>query len=791
MKKILLALVFAGIFSTAFAQLNMSLRSNVTYGESLNDIWGWKNEADGVEYAIVGLRNGVSIVSLADPDNAVEVQYIPGASSTWRDIKTYGNFAYVSNETSNGVAVIDLSGLPDAAPAYDWQPDLPSFGGVLSSIHNLFIDEFGIMYISGSNLNNGGMLMVDVATDPANPAFIAAAPPVYAHDVYVRDNRMFASEIYAGNVTIYDVSDKENVLLLASQMTPFAFTHNAWLNDAGDVVFTTDERGDAPVAAYDISDLDNIVELDQYLPIETLGAGVIPHNVHVWNDWLVISYYTDGGIIVDASRPENLIEVGNFDTFLGGDGGFSGAWGLYPFLPSGMVLVSDIGNGLYVLDANYVRACWLEGTITDAVTGEPIHEAIVVIDSDQANLGVSELDGKYETGQVLNGTFEVTYSKDGYMPETVSVDLENGVVTMQDVALTPLTSFVISGIAVQSTDGVGVPNASVVMLGETYQYETTADANGLFSVPVFEDNYQIYAGAWGYEQADLGVMEVTGSAEMVIELVPGVYEDDFILDLGWIATSEAQSGGWERGEPVGTTFQGGLSNPDFDINGDLGDLCYVTGNGGGQAGNDDVDNGIVTLTSPSMDLTQFVDPAITYHLWFFNDGGGGNSGPPNDDVEVHLTNGIDDVIVETVSISQSFWRGQSVITVADAIEITNDMKVYFTTSDDQGSGHLVEAAVDAFEVTGEPLSSTPLVEANIFNIKTFPNPFTNILRVDFELDTDGVLNVYNALGQKIEQINISATQNFVELGNNLTKGIYFVEIETEGQVSKSIRVVKQ
>ncbi|MEZ4982763.1 MAG: hypothetical protein R2769_14490 [Saprospiraceae bacterium] len=43
--------------------------------------------------------------------------------------------------------------------------------------------------------------------------------------------------------------------------------------------------------------------------------------------------------------------------------GFNGAWGAYPFLPSQTVLISDINSGLYVLQPNYVRACWLEGTV--------------------------------------------------------------------------------------------------------------------------------------------------------------------------------------------------------------------------------------------------------------------------------------------------------------------------------------------------------------------------------------------------------------------------------------------
>ena len=67
------------------------------------DVWGWVDPDDSTEYALVGLTTGVSIVSLADPANATEVAFMPGANSTWRDIKTWGNYAYVTNEKSNGV----------------------------------------------------------------------------------------------------------------------------------------------------------------------------------------------------------------------------------------------------------------------------------------------------------------------------------------------------------------------------------------------------------------------------------------------------------------------------------------------------------------------------------------------------------------------------------------------------------------------------------------------------------------------------------------------------------------
>lgn len=123
MKRLLFLFSFS-LFSTfSFSQLNMSLVGSLSYGVELNDIWGYA-APDGTEYALVGAFNGTSIVSLADPANPIEVDFIPGPGSTWRDIKTWGEYAYVTNETSNGLLVIDLSNLPGEVEYFEWTPSI-------------------------------------------------------------------------------------------------------------------------------------------------------------------------------------------------------------------------------------------------------------------------------------------------------------------------------------------------------------------------------------------------------------------------------------------------------------------------------------------------------------------------------------------------------------------------------------------------------------------------------------------------------------------------------------------
>ncbi len=694
MKKNLWLIVMLAFFQLANAQLNVSYVSNITYSQSLNDVWGYV-APDSTEYALVGTATGTSIVSLADPAMPVELAFIPGANSTWRDIKTWGNYAYVTCDSgSDGLLVIDLTNLPNSVDSY-FLTDLPI--GTLTQCHNIYIDEYGYAYLAGCNLNGGGMIFLDCFSDPYYPAYAGVAPDTYSHDVYVRDNLMYSSEIFLGRFAIYDVSDKDNVSLLGSQQTDFSFTHNTWLSDDGNILFTTDEQGGAPVGSYDVSDPSDIQVLDLFKPLETLGDGVIPHNVHVWEDWLIISYYTDGCILVDGSNPSNLIEVGNFDTYIPPSTGFQGAWGAYPYLPSGLILISDIGNGLYVLEPNYVRACWLEGFVTDSLNGLPVNNADVLILASQLNTGATDVLGEYKTGIATAGNYDVVFSAPGYHTKTINaVNLENGVLTNLDVELVPLVSYAISGQVVEASNGLGIPNAKVFLVGSINNIELTTDSDGNFSLAsIFEDTYEVYAGKWGY-QSNLELMTVSGGpGSVVVELEEG-YRDEFAVDLGWTVNGNAQTGMWTIGDPIGTTTGGGQpANPELDLDFDLGPRCYMTGNDGGGVGNDDVDDGNTVLTSPPMDLTTYNYPVLSYHTWFFN---GGGNGDPNDELTVSVSNGTTTVLLQTIDQTSTPWQGPFFFLLSDYIDITNDMTVIFETADQPDSGHLVEAAIDLFEV---------------------------------------------------------------------------------------------
>ncbi|MEO6039215.1 MAG: choice-of-anchor B family protein, partial [Saprospiraceae bacterium] len=438
MRNVLLySLLFAA--TSLFAQTNVAFRSKLTYpGQELANIWGY--EAGGREYALVGAYNGLSIVDVTNADSPVEIVQIPGAHSDWHEIKTYSHYAYVVSEGGMGVQIIDLTNLPGSNLAYHSYYGDGAINGLLPKAHALHIDVTkGYLYVYGcQTLFSGKPLVFNLNVDPYNPTYVNYVNFVgYAHDGYVDNDILYTAHIYAGLFAIVNMANKSNPVLLATQITPNAFTHNTW--PSGSTVFTTDEKTNSFLAAYDVSTPGNITLLDKIQA--TPGSGSIIHNTHILNDYAITSWYRDGVAITDVSRPANLVQVGNYDTYPNGAGnGFDGAWGVYPFLSSGNLIVSNIaasgtGNGeLWVLTPTYVRGCYLEGSVRNASNGLPVNAATVQVLTTTTS-GTSTANGQYKIGQLQSGNFTAQVSKTGYYTQNIAITLTNGVLTPLDVFL--------------------------------------------------------------------------------------------------------------------------------------------------------------------------------------------------------------------------------------------------------------------------------------------------------------------------------------------------------------------
>lgn len=264
-------------------------------------------------------------------------------------------------------------------------------------------------------------------------------------------------------------------------------------------------------------------------------------------------------------------------------------------------------------------------------------------------------------------------------------------------ACTPPPSFAYTGKVIDASTGTPLFKAQVRFSGQSFNLTTQTDVNGDFAIPqFFEDTYDIYAAIWGHQTKLIANVFIDSfSSPMTIALDSGYY-DDFVLDLGWTKSNTATTGLWTRGTPVGTTYNSAPVNPGTDVAGDYSTECYVTGNGGGQAGTDDIDGGTVTLVSPAMDLTGYMEPYISFYRWFQNTGG---TGTPNDQLLITISNGtVSDTLDFANSASPNL--GQWVyrdVRVLDYVPLSANVTVTLV-SGDLGAGHLVEAALDWFYV---------------------------------------------------------------------------------------------
>jgi len=369
---------------------NMRFVGHVPYSSG-SDIWGYI-DSTGHEFALMGLYDGTTIVDVStNPSFPTEVGFIPGVGSIWRDIKVHEHYAYVTNETGNGLDVIDL--------ADPYNPVLVNrFDSTFTTAHNLYITD-GYAYIvgPGGGPTWAGIRILDLS-DPVNPVEVGTWNVDYIHDIYVRNDTAYACGIYTGTLYIVDVSDKTNpVTMVAHQYSTYG-SHQVWLMDDSRYIVTADEYGGGHIIVWDAQDFNNINFVSSY----EVGNGKSVHNVFYKDGYLYMSYYVYGTRVVDLTDPTNPVEVGYFDEYPGDGGLYAGNWGTFPFTNSGLIFSSDMsGYGLFILSYPFLGSVeFTPLTDTENLT-DPIPLTVTVVESpnvaiDYATLmAVSGLEGVY------------------------------------------------------------------------------------------------------------------------------------------------------------------------------------------------------------------------------------------------------------------------------------------------------------------------------------------------------------------------------------------------------------
>lgn len=351
-------------------------------GIELNDIWGWTDPETGTEYALVGRTDGTAFVDVSTPGNPKYVGELPlteGARvNSWRDIKVYENHAYVvaDNAGNHGMQVFDLTQLREV-DAED-QPvtfEATAHYDRVNSVHNIVInEETGYAYAVGSSGGGetcgGGLHMINIQ-DPTNPTFegcfadesTGRSGTGYTHDAQCvvydgPDEEYHGREICIGYnetaISVADVTDKDNPVAVSTASYPdHAYIHQGWFTDDMRYVYQNDELDEIQGKAdrtrtliWDLEDLDSPRLVKEWL----LSKEATDHNLYVKGDRMYQTNYKSGLRILDITDPTNPEEVAHFDTFPPSTAsGFQGTWSNYPFFDSGIIVVSSIGEGLFVV----------------------------------------------------------------------------------------------------------------------------------------------------------------------------------------------------------------------------------------------------------------------------------------------------------------------------------------------------------------------------------------------------------------------------------------------------------
>ena len=365
-----------------------------------SDVWGEGNLVTLGTYT--NGSEGVFVIDITDPSFPVLTSHYKSSATDFRDVKLRNGIGYFSNAANLGVELVDLS-IP-SAPVLISQIATAENG--LDTPHNIFLDGDYLYEVSGHD----EFVRVFNIANSAAPFFVRDIPIDISgnntHDITVVNNLLYLSnygvftftgDVFDGTTEIIDVTNVGDpinfpTLPLVSTFDSGPGTHNNWATADGNTMAVGREipsggttlEGD--IRIYDNSQVSPTTPptLRSTITAETLGIDAsTPHNVIISGDRAFVSWYQAGLQVLDISDPAAPEHVGSYDTFPGSCDGdrkscadYAGAWGVYPFLGADRVLVSDMNNGLFIVDASRATsAC--EGDLDNNGSVDSLDEAIL------------------------------------------------------------------------------------------------------------------------------------------------------------------------------------------------------------------------------------------------------------------------------------------------------------------------------------------------------------------------------------------------------------------------------
>ncbi|MAB77835.1 MAG: hypothetical protein CMJ89_00655 [Planctomycetes bacterium] len=702
----LITLAASLLSSTALAQdpsFHATQRDNIDIGSSsYGDIWGHGNLALLARFG----QNQIDIVNVSNPNNiSISSTYTssnPNSTASDQDIKA-GTvplapgvpLMFVSLESggSDGVEIVDISN--PSNPQRLTRINAENLAGPTTFVHNTTYRDDGWLVVCDSS--NPSIGIIDLRNyDPNSPPsggqiedflYELTGLSNFVHDVTITDDYLFISGW--DDMIVYDVSNLGNSAPTFLGEVRGISSHAVWPSDDGVYVVTTEERSAGAMRLYELVDNGGNVNLrprDSWVsPTSGTGQTFSAHNPVLKGNRVYVSNYSAGVAVLQIDRTTHTWEmVASFDTSTQPGTGFAGCWGVYPGLGEDRVLASDIGEGIYVIDMSALEIVW------------PSARPLIVSPSVPTSISVqiNELGNR-----VTSSVFLLTSIDGAPFVQTAMTNTGGNTYTgdLPAVACDSRLDYYVSALAT-NLEG----------------YHSPADAPSSF--------HSAYAA----------------------DGLTSVFSDNFQSNLGWtVSNTNNPTAPFARGNPVEDGAQPESGDPDTP-----GANCYMTGlNGGGVAGNLDLDGGTTRLSSPTLDFSGG-DGLISYKRWFFcNDA----DSAERDELVVAVSNndGASYTTVETIELKAGGWI-ENTFRVSDHVNPNASIKVRFTVSDDPNDS-ITEAGVDTFSASTFDCNPGPVAQANDYN-GTGVNPFCYgavnlpVLGTTWETQVGGFPNLTFVLG---------------------------------------------
>ena len=392
------------------------------YNNRYSGVWGIT--VNGREYGIIGSTKGTHFIDITNPTAPVQVAFVAGAAQgaqiIHREFKNYGNYVYaVCDEGASTLQIMDCSNLPNSVTkVYD-------SNAILVRSHNIFVDapkKKLYCAIAGTTTSFNAMAVLSIE-NPISPTLIGYYNNLggvsigHVHDMYVRSDTAYLN---CGPDGFYVANFENETPQLLGSLTSYTergYNHSGWLSDDGKYYYMADENHGFRMKTLDVSNLNDIQEVGLFnLPGGTVNQ--IPHNQFIHCGRLYVSYYYDGLVVYDLADPAHPNPIFHYDTYPQvNDNSYEGAWGVYPSLPSGNVLISDMQTGLYIIGGTVKEEC-VEAISTENQTGKLGVELVSNIVSHQLHLKSTDFEGQV-TAQITDIS--------GKILQTTPLYLKNGV----------------------------------------------------------------------------------------------------------------------------------------------------------------------------------------------------------------------------------------------------------------------------------------------------------------------------------------------------------------------------